>query len=213
MHWRSTKNELAPEFWVLVECLEEMHRRWHGHLQSNSNPVADSATSFFKQLALRLHALWERCLREPDLVIDVSGQFEDTAWEEEDTLVVLRQHKHPDDRVFQALEQQSRVEPANSFVLSPSMEWPGYGARETLSIQPDELSATTQGFMEQQYMNMDRVISFEDVMHAGPARSATDGNNGIAGGGWDGTQQQQPTRGPAMDDGHGRDAIDSWQSR
>lgn len=197
MHWRFTRTELAPEFWVLIECLEEMHRRWHGH--EPNRPVPESATSLFKQLAVRLRTLQERSAREPDLVIDVSGQFEDTAWEEADSPAVGQ--PKTTGSVFQAAEQP-RVDPPHPFVLSPGMEWPGYtAARETpsLGIQPDELSAISQALMDQQYMDMDRVISFEDVMHA--SHRGVVGVNPSAGG-WDGTRQ---TSGSAM--GGGRDAA------
>jgi hypothetical protein len=164
-HWKFKKTELAPEFWVLVECLEEMHRRWHGH--SMNSPVAESATSLFKQLANRLRSLRERCGRDPNLVIDVSGQFEDTAWEEASKMSPAEQQRDTD-QAFQTPEQPEAV--PRPFGLSPGIEWPRYvAARDTpsLAIPPDELSAISQMLMDQQYMDMDRVISFEDVMHAG----------------------------------------------
>ncbi|KAH6689798.1 hypothetical protein F5X68DRAFT_254373 [Plectosphaerella plurivora] len=184
-HWKFTKSELAPEFWVLVECLEEMHRRWHGH--AANKPIPDSVTSLFKQLALRLRMLQERCLRESGLIIDVSGQFEDTSWEQTaDT---------------PSAEHQSIV--PQPFGISPGIDWPGYASQNTpgLGIPPDELSAISQVLTDQQYMDMDRVISFEDVMYTG--------HRDVVGGGtdaWDGAQQ---AAGTAM--GGTQDAL--WQSR
>lgn len=183
-HWKATKGDLAPEFWVLVVCLEEMHQRWHGH--SPRHPVSDSAMSLFKQLALRLRALHERCMREPDLVIDVSGQTENTAWEETAGVSSAERRKSPD-HVFQSPRHVQAT--SRPFVLSP-MGWPGYtAARDAsgLGMQPDELSAISQALMDQQYMDMDRVISFEDVMHD-PHRDHVSGADAVAGV-WDGAQQ------------------------
>lgn len=132
-----------------------------------NSPVTESATSLFKQLAVRLRLLQERCARDPNLVIDVSGQFEDTAWEEAPDVSPTEQRKTTHQE-FQTPEQPEVV--PRPFGLSPGIEWPRYpAARDTpgLGIPPDELSAISQMLMDQQYMDMDRVISFEDVMHTG----------------------------------------------
>lgn len=178
MHSSFYKSELAPEFWILVRSLEEMHERWIGRLRGQ--PEAAEATSLFKQFALRLRGIHARYTRDPGLTIDVSGQFDDTAWEEQlegEELLAQGDVSRGTGRdavqpgPAEALREPPRpvapTLPARPSVRGPDGDfgWAGNTAvGEGMGMEADELSAISQVLMDQQFMDMDRVISFEDVM-------------------------------------------------
>ncbi|KAK7219937.1 hypothetical protein V2G26_007940 [Clonostachys chloroleuca] len=68
VHWRHYNTELLPEFWVLVDSLEEMARRWAGPILGHKASV-----SLAGKYASQLRMLHSRSEADPRLVIDVLG--------------------------------------------------------------------------------------------------------------------------------------------
>lgn len=221
MHSNYYQSELAPEFWTLIANLDEMHRRWIGPLSNEEDPIPHG--SLFGQFATRLRGIHGRCQRDTSLIIDVSGQFDDLAWEEE--LLTPRNHhsaSSPDFRhdvtnvshgsqtgpyqnpkhgntASNGVSTQAR-NMANTSGATQPWQWAQPSqenfSRANLINAEDDLSAISQVLMNQQFMDMDRVISFEDVMHTswdGP------GENGLSG--WPSTHEGVSERN--LHSGHG----------
>lgn len=86
LHWRHAFDpgtELQGEFWLLVECLEEMARRWRGHSLASDSPSSSNHLHNSTQLpkdhqvlaskyALKLRELWSRCAQDGTFRIDVT---------------------------------------------------------------------------------------------------------------------------------------------
>lgn len=165
-----------------------MHRCWVGPHIDKEEP--NSTGSIFAQFATRLRGIHDRCQREPSLTIDVSGQFDDLAWEEElltpgnrvsesspNTMQQVRGSNEGQNQQNQAYHDASHRAPGMNLQAAldgsePSQpwQWPqSLQANQSNGNLPnretDDLSAISQVLMDQQFMDMDRVISFEDMMH------------------------------------------------
>lgn len=178
MHSRYYHDELAPEFWTLIDNLERMHRCWVGPQIDKDG--FNSTGSLFAQFATRLRGIHDRCQRELSLSIDVSGQFDDLAWEEE--LLTPGNRVSESSPNTQSQHNQTRLDesqrasggsmqtPLDGSGASQPWQWPqSFQANQNNGGMPnretDDLSAISQVLMDQQFMDMDRIISFEDMMH------------------------------------------------
>ncbi|KAH7353177.1 fungal-specific transcription factor domain-containing protein [Pyrenochaeta sp. MPI-SDFR-AT-0127] len=75
LHWRYYAKPLAPEFWLLVQSLEDMTRRWQPTPKLNNL----GRKSVFAQLAERLQIIYRRCELEPSYLIDLTEPLYESA--------------------------------------------------------------------------------------------------------------------------------------
>ncbi|KAK1994620.1 hypothetical protein LX36DRAFT_641127 [Colletotrichum falcatum] len=210
VHWRYYDAELAPEFWILVESMEEMARRWVGPVLREKHPQCLSG-----KYAAQLRELHRKCEADPQFNVDVLGYSsginsqgcspaaQTPAFTHQQGNALLAQHSKrtgpPASSSPMAPSQttavsQSRPPPilANqqpqgqmrqgSMVgpMGSSLPMVGFTPRE--SDAPDELSAISHMLMDQRFIEMDRIISFDDMMFT--AQTANNGNPSMPVNGW-----------------------------
>ncbi|KAM9877519.1 hypothetical protein VDGL01_08356 [Verticillium dahliae] len=179
VHWRHYNADLSPEFWVLVQNLEEMARRWMGHLREQPLPCLAG------KYALQLRDLHARCQTNPDTTFDVLGYSDGTLGRTPGTTTgtnpalstqvaqdVSPAYNSPlHDESLQPSEQEvSFAMPrfqdlvAVGSAATPKLPGPSGLTPQGSEGQPDELSAISHMLMDQRFLDMDRVISFDDMM-------------------------------------------------
>ncbi|KAM0282036.1 hypothetical protein ACHAQH_003242 [Verticillium albo-atrum] len=199
VHWRHYDADLSPEFWVLVQNLEEMARRWMGHLREQQAPCLAG------KYALQLRDLHSQCESNPDMIFDVLGYSDGTLGPSP----AVMDRATPIVRPQEAPRTEKEVSPTyNPFpAIEVSLQQTGHEAGFTLQRyqdpltgvgsaktpkplvstgltprgpegQPDELSTISHMLMDQRFLDMDRVISFDDMMFT--AQTASPGNSALA---------------------------------
>ncbi|KAH8736577.1 hypothetical protein BGZ61DRAFT_339662, partial [Ilyonectria robusta] len=172
IHSRFYGTLLATEFWVLVENLKEMSRRW-------TNDSSTQRESLFGHFAVRLQKLHEHCQRNPNFQIDISGCTEETYLDPDciPSRQDLQQHSPEFSDRVPRVNGQNDPNMETGAGKSPASQLPNRhqptmdGASDAREwIQPltstggDELATISQILMDQRFMEMDRVISFDDMM-------------------------------------------------
>lgn len=162
MHWRYYREQLASEFWTLVRNLDEMCLRWGGMYEIGKT------LSIFGQFALRLRRLHERCLTQPDFQIDLSGFLDDTVKEDEllsSPTGMGRNSREQINRDPGVDGQQPSLIPRDVSVPTPSnAPWSNTGLTTEEDNHGDDLAAMSEVLMGQSFLDMDRVISFDEMM-------------------------------------------------
>ncbi|KAF4968323.1 hypothetical protein FSARC_4268 [Fusarium sarcochroum] len=177
VHWRFYKTELAPEFWALVECLDDFAKRWAGPLFKTK-----SKASLAGKYSAQLRALHQKCEETPEYSPDVVGYSTDSFLTQTSGLV----HETPsagrqadgnqDDTTSTTLQASFDAGPQNpQLAVNPGQAQMSHSqlnfmpqispTNQTLEHNsPDELSAISTVLMDQDFMQLDRVISFDDMM-------------------------------------------------
>lgn len=175
VHWRYYKTELAPDFWVLVDSLDAFAKRWAGHFSKTK-----VQTCLAGKYSAQLRALHERCEANPDYSPDVVGYSTDgfitTSSESpryQDSNLQAVRPSDPAAELFQTsfetgsqnhqlpLDQVQTHLPSHQLNFLPQISPTNQGLEHN---SPDELSAISTVLMDQDFMQMDRVISFDDMM-------------------------------------------------
>ncbi|KZL63105.1 fungal specific transcription factor [Colletotrichum incanum] len=209
VHWRYYDAELAHEFWILVESMEEMAKRWVGPILREKH-----AQCLAGKYAAQLRELHRKCEADPQFNVDVlgyssgiSGQGCSSAAQTPDFShqqgnALFAQHNNrmaPPASSPMAPNQattvsQSRPPPIFTSQQSPGqlrqgsmvgpmgspMPMAGYTPRDPDA--PDELSAISHMLMDQRFIEMDRIISFDDMMFT--AQTANNDNASMPVNGW-----------------------------
>ncbi|KAH7159461.1 hypothetical protein B0J13DRAFT_108654 [Dactylonectria estremocensis] len=173
IHSRFYGTTLINDFWILVENLKEMSTRW-------TNDSIAQRQSIFGQFALRLQRLYERYQQDPNFQLDVSGYNEDLDLNQVLSLPRERQQEQSRGPLAPNPHQRNGHEPfdagprsksvQNSLVTSGSHSETAARGGSKDWVQPlnnvegDELATISQILMDQRFMEMDRVISFDDMM-------------------------------------------------
>ncbi|KAI1025531.1 hypothetical protein LB503_006650 [Fusarium chuoi] len=172
VHWRFYKTDLAPEFWVLVESLDDFSKRWAGPLSRSK-----SSSSLPGKYSAQLRALHKKCAEDPDYSPDVVGYSTDGFVTQ--TPDYLREGQSDNQHSSQARAGVASTELQNSFdsgsqrsILNPGPPGSHLSFLPQISPtnpgvehnSPDELSAISTVLMDQDFMQLDRVISFDDMM-------------------------------------------------
>lgn len=196
VHWRYYGSELPETLWLLVDALDEMAKRWRGGTSDQPNASSTSAQYRHRCLAEtyadHLRDLHQRCVADPNFSVDVLGYS---------TVISST-----------SFQQQRRQEPQNTY-LQPSQGvggsnhmGPPLGHQTTAGehyagaqqgppppVQPmeygtptdDELSNISYMLLDQRFMDMDRVISLDNMIFSTGMGSAAhvmgDGNMSLAG--------------------------------
>ncbi|KAJ4347335.1 uncharacterized protein N0V89_011276 [Didymosphaeria variabile] len=167
VHWRShTDNELPNDFWSLVQCLEEMSKRWTG-----LSSVPSDEQNLSGQYAARLKELYISCVRDEEFQIRVAD------YTNEITYTV----KNAYDSVQQSQPEPLREAYAHLNIQNPSANTVEWSVRQTKlpagaeafrpmsmdmshidNLEGVDLDTLPQMMQDQQYVNMDRIIAFDD---------------------------------------------------
>ncbi|KAK2060415.1 hypothetical protein LY76DRAFT_682747 [Colletotrichum caudatum] len=210
VHWRYYDAELAPEFWILVESLEEMARRWvgpalrekHGHCLAG-------------KYSAQLCDLHRKCEADPQFNVDVLGYSSGISSQGCSPAARTPAFTHQQGNALFAQHSKKTAPPASSSPTAPnrtmavsqprpppiftnqhppgqlrqgsmvgpigsSLPMPGFTPRD--SDAPDELSAISHMLMDQRFIEMDRIISFDDMMFT--AQTANSDNTSMQVNGW-----------------------------
>jgi hypothetical protein len=134
-HWRSAAgNQLPPEFWILLQSLEEMSRRW----SASAEHLCE--LNIFASYSLSLRRLYEHCNTDESYRID---------------LMSYTSH------FVGPVNDGSRAEVYTNW---PVPTPPALQESHLLATQPNMVDFTTlsQDMLDQNFMDMDRVIAFDD---------------------------------------------------
>ncbi|KAK0368872.1 hypothetical protein CLIM01_13767 [Colletotrichum limetticola] len=209
VHWRYYDAELAPEFWILVESMEEMAKRWVGPILKEKH-----AQCLAGKYAAQLRDLHRKCQADPQFTVDVLGYSSGVGGQGCSPAAQTPAFSHQQGNALFA-QSSNRMAPPVSSPLAPNqtiglsqprpppifpnqqpqgqmrqgsmmgsmgspMPMTGFTPRD--SDAPDELSAISHMLMDQRFMEMDRIISFDDMMFT--AQTANNGNASMPVNGW-----------------------------
>lgn len=180
VHWRYYKTDLAPEFWQLVESLEEMAKRWVGPILKEKHKH-----SLAGKYSAQLRALHKKCEEHPDFSLDVLGystdgfpsadteaspghgtpQVQDSTLSKPQETQPVHQQQHLDSTINNVPTTMPMGQLNSLIQASPTNQ-------NTEQHSPDELSAISTVLMDQGFMQLDRVISFDDMLFS--AQTAND---------------------------------------
>lgn len=159
VHWRYYKTALAEEYIVLVDNLKEMSRRWHGHR------MQDQQSCFFSQLSERLSNLYYEYQGAEEATPDSTGR------PRQSIDVALGPRIPNPTNSYQPCPQANVASQFSALAPSVSVgqgnQWRAADSISPSSARADELSAISQILMDNNFLEMDRIISFEDMMAAG----------------------------------------------
>ncbi|PTD03544.1 hypothetical protein HYE67_000922 [Fusarium culmorum] len=177
VHWRYYKTVLASEFWVLIDSLDQFAKRWAGPISETK-----SKASLAGKYNAQLRALYQKCTENPGYSPDVVGYSTDGFVDHLSTQTPqgheLTRNNIPSEGtgLVGALNTTFDTRPPNTglpfdpthtqisndqlnFLPQISPTNPGLEHNS-----PDELSAISTVLMDQDFMQLDRVISFDDMM-------------------------------------------------
>ncbi|KAF4941379.1 putative transcriptional regulatory protein [Colletotrichum fructicola] len=205
VHWRYYDADLVPEFWLLVEGLEEMAKRWVGPILREKHALCLAG-----KYAAQLRDLHHKCETDSQFTVDVLGYSSGISGQGCSPSAQTPGFSHHQGNAL--FSQPSKAaQPPSSSPLAPhqtsttsqprpppifptqqspnqlrqgSMIGPmasplnitGFTPRD--SDAPDELSAISHMLMDQRFMEMDRIISFDDMMFT--AQTANPGQSGMS---------------------------------
>ncbi|KAF4342640.1 C6 transcription factor [Fusarium beomiforme] len=177
VHWKFYKTDLAPEFWVLVESLDNFAKRWAGPFFRSK-----SKSCLAEKYSAQLRALHKKCEEDPDYSPDVVGYSTDGFVTQASNAPGQQQTNNRHSRQNQigsissllqssfdngSQSAQHPVNPASSQVPGNQLSFLPQISPTNPGVEhnsPDELSAISTVLMDQDFMQLDRVISFDDMM-------------------------------------------------
>lgn len=167
IHWRSSPdNELPNEFWSLVQCLDEMSRRW-----TCLSTTAAHDQNLSGRYNARLKELYISCVRDGAFRIPVADYTNEITYRVNNLSdpVQLRRPMHANDM---------RPRPNISIPGVNNTDWPVQqteplpdapnfrGTRMNVSdvdnLEGVDFDTLPQLMLDQHFMDMDRIIAFDD---------------------------------------------------
>lgn len=145
VHWRKYDGGLSSSFWALIDSLEEMSRRWSGDFGS----AGSYGSSLFSQFATRLRKLHDLCESNTHFRLALLEYAEEIINEEILAEAPTKQADKPS-QIAGHISQSS---------VTPVM-------CDTSSVEStgDELSAISRVLMDEGFAEMDRIMSYDDIM-------------------------------------------------
>lgn len=198
VHWRYYNTELTQELWCLVDSLEEMARRWHGSTSLPSSQNRCLASTY----ADHLRDLHQRCLAAPNFNVDVLGYStvisNHHAPSSAGSVIshrspLAQQHQQYPGNSPQSVPRPRFPQEVDAGLSHSATQWshpdgfvPPQHADAQLEQamgnypvgghnQGDELSNISYLLLDQQFMDMDRVISLDDMMFTDTMASVNPG--------------------------------------
>lgn len=167
VHWRYYKTELPPDFWTLTGFLDSMSTRWSGHHRPTGVATGNMATKYCAQLK----QTYIQCQNDTTFKLDVLGYSNEIEWNGRNVTgqTPAQPSNHlamPGHGEFDAFKQPYMVSTTNlgpgqgpaPVLLGTASEGMGYNTGS-----PDELTAVTSILLDQQYSEMDRIISLNNA--------------------------------------------------
>ena len=168
MNWRYYDSELDPRFWSLVQSLEEMSRRWNA---TSLDVTSAQPDSIFLQFAIRLRNLYEKCNKDETYCITMT-EVPDSC---------LTRGTTPSHNAIAERIAYNEVPTMNSYIQSSSEKGSSTSNQNQISIETekntssldletfdqvpgDNLTTMSQVLMDPGFIDMDRVISFNDMV-------------------------------------------------
>ena len=175
IHWRYyVESQLAPEFWSLTDCLDEVSKRWKGSIWGASTQTLNLPAKF----ALKLHELHGRCLNDPGFRIDVAAytrEIDHNPADQHSASIGTFPYSTPNAGVWDnALLPRTPARgnnPINSILAGAPPPASVYvdpegqarrGSTTSSMMGMDEFSTIPNAMLDQQFMNLDRIIAFDD---------------------------------------------------
>lgn len=144
IHWQYTSdNTLRPEFWIIVESLQEMSKRWAGACEDQPDQP-----NLFTKYASRLQELHSMCCVDNGFVINVMDYTLDISYSHESLV-----HRNAIAGMPQQLQQP---------FADPLANFPDVGQSWLSTTCDQDLDAMSQFMLNQDFADMDRVIAFSD---------------------------------------------------
>lgn len=198
VHWRYYNTELARELWYLIESLEEMARRWRGSASLNSPQRRCLASTY----ADHLRDLHRRCLAAPNFNVDVlaystvisNHNTPSSAGSAGSNRSPLAQnHQQHPESAMKSVSNSNIPQEIGQILSQPGTQWchaedfvnpqnPQTQLDHSMMNFPvnshqhaDELSNISYLLLDQQFMDMDRVISLNDMMFTNTMASSANG--------------------------------------
>jgi hypothetical protein len=171
VHWTYYKTELVPEFWLLVESLEEMARRWAGPVLQERQKSCLAG-----RYSARLRALHQRCKDDVHFSIDTLGYSTEPLIDLVPNQLAsgggMGAHGTRAAATWSAQARDidsttSGVNHANSQLVRQSPTAQHDLLNYHLPVEqssPDELTAISTMMMGQGFVQLDRIIGFDDMM-------------------------------------------------
>ncbi|KAF6810161.1 fungal specific transcription factor [Colletotrichum musicola] len=149
VHWKRYGDDLSTDFWVLVDCLEEMSRRWLG--------AKSQASSLSGHFAERLRKLHQLCRSNVGLQLSVL-EFADSGFEETGLEALSNVDAPQPVKTKRANLKQGKRPVAVQGQLPIERDPP------SVESTGDNLSAISRDLMDQRFTEMDRIMSYDDIM-------------------------------------------------
>ncbi|KAF2798061.1 hypothetical protein K505DRAFT_346843 [Melanomma pulvis-pyrius CBS 109.77] len=159
IHWRYyEESQVAEEFWNLVESLEEMSRRWGAY-----STLLTETGNLSAKYAAKLKELYEICARDNLYRINVMDYTKEidhaliSATEQRQTGTLYMQREDRDSSITEWPSRTSTMQQA-----VPNMTKIAPEPLQVPLMDAGEFSTIPQMILDQHFMNMDRVITFDD---------------------------------------------------
>lgn len=165
MHCRYYDLQLVPEFWSLVQCLEEMSNRW---IATPLNSTSTQPDSIFYQFASRLRGLYKQ--RQTDQGFRVTTNGSDLAGDEalwRDGIIVPAAESLVPSRAFCGEEHVSPFNRDRNLAETDMNPIVGPGPSLSQLSVDDDVTTMSQVLMDPRFVDMDRIISFSDMEFTG----------------------------------------------
>ncbi|KAL3483748.1 hypothetical protein BJX62DRAFT_230774 [Aspergillus germanicus] len=151
VHWRYYKTDLSPDFWSLTGFLDTMSARWSSHTRARRGNLAAKYCD-------QLRGLYHKCQNNESFKLDVLGYSNEIKWngrnsEADQDFVTAQQPNTGNFGIEHASHQ-------------PTMLNAGSGSASYNTGSPDELTAVTSILLDQQYSDMERIISLSNANFA-----------------------------------------------
>jgi hypothetical protein len=191
VHWRYYSTDLAPEFWVLLDSLDEMARRWAGPI--NKPNIIRTLSGRYCSRLRDLHRMCEKSTDFPAGILEYTGGMgENEIGSQNESMNVMTSQANGNIVTGELATVPSAMQhdDSQSSHTLPRTASPEFGGEDN-HIQlpqdlathmdgpqsiclpvftpsshesPDELSAISRLLMDQKFVHLDRVISFEDMV-------------------------------------------------
>lgn len=167
---------LPSDFWSMLDCLDRMDVRWKGQHTLSS----DRTMSIFRHFASRLREIHIQAQRQPDHhvgmyddIADINGC--DRQQDAADPFIrtpasfpARNETEHPQSKTAHPVyntrvSEMQAVAPTASEMLSMAAE---KQPSQAVYGDSDELAAISHLLTEPQYADLDRIVSFDDMMLA-----------------------------------------------
>ncbi|KAL2810505.1 fungal-specific transcription factor domain-containing protein [Aspergillus granulosus] len=159
VHWRYYKTELSSDFWSLTKFLDTMSARWAG---SGRGGTGNLAAKYCGQL----RGIYDKCHSDGTYKLDVLGYSNEIEWSGRNSEPDHSGSAIPIDAFVATQQPGSDILNPRHGALYPMLSGPGSGPTGYNTGSPDELTAVTSILLDQQYSEMDRIISLSNANFA-----------------------------------------------